>query len=189
MTLSTSTTSPATAPATQPVTVELPEAFDTGWNQIDGITVDGHTITIDPQAYFFRYENLTWLVCDWNQVRDGLLPAAETEQTAVEQLALDWITAHGRRTDDPAQVLTVGYEVAAFLYRDEYLNEPGLSHLTATHLKALREATTIMALNKVELDGNISNVGPCWFFPVATSVVFGFGEPEARELDELYHGG
>ena len=29
-----------------------------------------------------------------------------------------------------------------------------------------------MALNKVELGGHISNVGPCWFFLAAASVVF-----------------
>jgi hypothetical protein len=45
-----------------------------------------------------------------------------------------------------------------------------------------------MALNKVELTGHIANVGPCWFFPVATSVVVNFPDEEARALDELYHG-
>ncbi|WP_016906845.1 hypothetical protein [Streptomyces xiaopingdaonensis] len=33
-----------------------------------------------------------------------------------------------------------------------------------------------MALNKVESDGHISNIGPCWFFPAATSVVFDLDE-------------
>ncbi|MBB5109633.1 hypothetical protein FHS40_008763 [Streptomyces spectabilis] len=74
-----------------------------------------------------------------------------------------------------------------YLFRDEYLNIPGLE-VTERELKALREATTIMALNRVELDGRLSNVGPCWFFPVATSVVFGFTQDEGKKVDELYHG-
>ena len=44
-----------------------------------------------------------------------------------------------------------------------------------------------MALNKVELDGTISNVGPCWFFPAATSVVFDLDEERGGMLDEVYH--
>ena len=46
-----------------------------------------------------------------------------------------------------------------------------------------------MALNKVEPDGHISNVGPCWFFPAATSVVFDLSDEEGQMLDEIYHGG
>lgn len=46
-----------------------------------------------------------------------------------------------------------------------------------------------MALNKVELDGHISNVGPCWFFPAATSVVFDLDDEMGGMLDEVYHGG
>jgi hypothetical protein len=53
----------------------------------------------------------------------------------------------------------------------------------------LREAATLMALNKVELDGHISNVGPCWFFPAATSVVFDLDDEMGGMLDEVYHGG
>ncbi|HET9897902.1 MAG TPA: hypothetical protein VFQ44_23480 [Streptosporangiaceae bacterium] len=39
-----------------------------------------------------------------------------------------------------------------------------------------------MALNKVELDGGISNVGACWFFPAATSVVFDLDEARGAML-------
>ncbi|GGT40516.1 hypothetical protein GCM10014713_37870 [Streptomyces purpureus] len=53
----------------------------------------------------------------------------------------------------------------------------------------LREAATLMALNKVELDGHISNVGPCWFFPAATSVVFDLDDEMGGMLDEVYHSG
>jgi hypothetical protein len=52
----------------------------------------------------------------------------------------------------------------------------------------LREAATLTALNKVELDGSISTVGPCWFFPAATSVVFDLDDQTGGMLDEVYHG-
>jgi hypothetical protein len=180
-------TTPAVA-ATSPITVGLPEAFDPRWNRIDGITVDGHgIITIDPAVYFFRYENPTWVLCDWETVKAELLGTMESTEQAVEQRALEFVRAHGRQTSDPALVLQTGWQVAAHLFRDEYLDEPGLD-VTPLQLKALREATTIMALNKVELTGRLSNVGPCWFFPVATGVVFEFSYGEGQGLDELYHG-
>lgn len=47
------------------IEVELPEPFHEGWNRIAGITVAGSRLTIDPALYFFRYENPTWIVCDW----------------------------------------------------------------------------------------------------------------------------
>jgi hypothetical protein len=52
----------------------------------------------------------------------------------------------------------------------------------------LREAAMFMALNKVELDGSISNVGPCWFFPAATGVVFDLDDEAGQQIDEVYHG-
>ncbi|GAA3044414.1 hypothetical protein GCM10020000_25030 [Streptomyces olivoverticillatus] len=168
--------------------MELPETFTETWNRIDGITVTDRTISINPSQYFFRYENPSWLLVDWDLVHTGLLDAAETSEQAIEQRALEFVQAHGRPTDDPAKVLETAYEVAAYLFRDEYVGIGGLD-VTARETKALREATTIMALNRVEQDGHLSNVGPCWFFPVATSVVYGFTEDEGRKVDELYHGG
>ncbi len=52
-----------------------------------------------------------------------------------------------------------------------------------------RTAGRITASSKVELDGHISNVGPCWFFPAATSVVFDLDDETGAMLDEVYHGG
>ncbi|MEU8954999.1 hypothetical protein AB0C93_11910 [Streptomyces sp. NPDC048518] len=183
----TTATTPSTAES-KPFSVTLPEAFTPEWSRIDGITVDGHTVAVDPGKYFFRYENPTWVLADWDLVRAELLDVAETSEQAVEQRALEFVKAHGQLTGDPAKVLEVGYEVAAYLFRDEYVGVGGLD-VTERELKALREATTIMALNRVEVDGHLSNVGPCWFFPVATSVVFGFDEDEGERVDELYHGG
>ena len=171
------------------IKVTLPTEFHPGWNRLPGIRVDGRTLTIDPGEYFFRFEAHTWLVADWETVRTGLLPVRETAASAVEQLALEFIRAHAERTSDPALVLRTAYEVYAHLFRGELLEGAGLPGVTAEHLRMLHEAATLMALNKVELDGHISNIGPCWFFPAATGVVFGLDDEEGRMLDELYHGG
>nr|WP_202466626.1 hypothetical protein [Streptomyces sp. SID4951] len=167
----------------------MPEPFDERWSRLPGIQVEGRHITIDPAKYFFRSESHTWLVADWGLVKSQLMDVQETTESAVEQLALDFIKAHGESTSDAARVLATAYEVYAYLFRDEHLAGLGLSQITAEHLRMLREAATLMALNKVELDGHISNVGPCWFFPAATSVVFDLDEEMGGLLDEVYHGG
>jgi hypothetical protein len=174
---------------TAAITVVLPEAFDERWSRLPGIQVDGRRITIDPAEYFFRFESNTWLVADWELVKSQLLDVEETTESAVEQLALDFIKAHAASTSDAARVLSTAYEVYAYLFRDEHLASLGLPQITTEHLQMLREAGTLMALNKVELDGHISNVGPCWFFPAATSVVFDLDDEMGGTLDEVYHGG
>ncbi|MFF8960425.1 hypothetical protein [Streptomyces sp. NPDC014894] len=171
------------------VTVELPAAFDPGWNRLPGLKVDGRCISVDPDEYFFRFESHTWLVADWKLVKSELLPAEETAASAVEQMALDFIKRYAVSTSDPARVLSTAYQVYTYLFRDEHLPTLGLPQVTPDHLRMLREAATLMALNKVELDGHISNVGPCWFFPAATSVVFGLDDSVGAMLDEIYHGG
>ncbi|MYX06950.1 hypothetical protein GTW98_09020 [Streptomyces sp. SID8375] len=171
------------------ITVELPEAFDQRWSRLPGIQVDGKRISVDPVQYFFRFESNSWLVADWELVRTQLLEADETTESAVEQLALDFIKTHAEPTTDAARVLAIAYEVYAYLFREEHLAGLGLPQITTDHLRMLREAATLMALNKVELDGHISNVGPCWFFPAATSVVFDLDDETGGMLDEIYHGG
>lgn len=171
------------------ITVELPEQFDPRWSRLPGITVDGHRLTLDPDAYFFRFESHSWLLADWKLVTSELLPAHETAESAVEQLALEFIKLHAAPTKDAARVLSTAWEVYAYLFRDAHLSGLGLPQITADHLRMLRQTATLMALNKVELDGHISNVGPCWFFPAATSVVFDLDEKMGGLLDEVYHGG
>ncbi|WP_457028614.1 hypothetical protein [Kitasatospora sp. P5_F3] len=174
---------------TTTITVELPEAFDQRWNRLPGIIVDGKRIAIDPDQYFFRFETDSWLVIDWATVQSDLLHVRESEASAVEQIALDFIKAHGRSTTDAGEVLAIAYQVYSYLFREEHLAALGLPQVTADHLRMLREAATFMALNKVELNGHISNVGPCWFFPSATGVVFDLSEEDGQMLDEIYHGG
>ncbi|MCX4664839.1 hypothetical protein [Streptomyces uncialis] len=174
---------------TTAITVELPEAFDPRWSRLPGLQVEGRRLTVDPAAYFFRFESNTWLVADWELVESRLLGLDETTESTVEQLALDFIKDHGESTSDIARVLTTAYEVYSYLFREEHLAGLGLPQITTDHLRMLREAATLMALNKVELDGHISNVGPCWFFPAATSVVFELDDEMGGTLDEVYHGG
>ncbi|MEO3852633.1 hypothetical protein ABGB09_34290 [Streptomyces sp. B8F3] len=174
---------------TTAISVDLPQALDERWSRLPGIQVDGTRLTIDPAEYFFRFESNTWLVADWQLVTDQLLGAQETTESAVEQMALQFIKEHAASTSDAALVLRTAYEVYAYLFREEHLAGLGLPQITADHLRMLREAATLMALNKVELDGRISNVGPCWFFPAATSVVFDLDDEMGGILDEVYHGG
>lgn len=95
---------------------------------------DGDTVTtIDPAEYFFRFESNTWLVADWELVKAQLLDVDETTESAVEQLALDFIKNHGESTSDAARVLVTAYEVYAFLFRDEHLAGLDLPRITADH--------------------------------------------------------
>jgi hypothetical protein len=184
------TTAPiATTKASVPITVTLPEPFSPGWSRIDGVTVDGATLTVEPDTYFFRYENPTWVICDWDKVAADLLPAVETTDLAVEQLALDFVREHGRRTTDPAEVLATAHQAYSWLFRAAQLDDPGVAVIAGPeHLTMLREVATLMSLNRVELDGHISNVGPCWFFPAAVRVVYDLTEAAGEHVDELYHG-
>jgi hypothetical protein len=176
-------------PAASVIRAKLPQAFSGGWNRLDGVTVDGDELTIDTARYFYRYQNPTWMLCDWVSVRRDLLGVAETPESALEQVVLDYVRANGRRTTDPAEVLTTAWHVYAFLFRDEQLADPGLARVAPRYLPMLREMGTVMALNRVELDGTITNVGPAWFFADVAQVVFSLSVEECVELDELYHGG
>ncbi|WP_440098416.1 hypothetical protein [Streptosporangium sp. H16] len=171
------------------ISVELPEVFDPRWNRIPGITVDGHRVTLDPEEYFFKFTNHTWLVIPWQQVRRDMLDAHETPDTSLEQLALDYIRADATPTSDAATVLQIGWEVYRYVFRAEHLADLGMPEITEEHLMMLRQAGTFMALNKVELTGEISNIGPAWFFNSTTRAVFDLTDAEGDLLDEVYHGG
>ncbi len=169
---------------------DMPDPFHTGWNRLNGVTVEGSTITITPGEYFFRYENSTWLVCDWEDVRRDLLNAQESPDTALEQIVLDYITAHGHVTSDPAEVLNTAQAVYSYLFREEHLSDPAIERMgvTARDLRILIEMGTMMALNRIEETGKISNIGPAWMFGEAAKVVFDLTTSDAEKIDELYHG-
>lgn len=176
---------------TPTIEVDLAHPFADGWNQIPGVTVQGAHLTISPDEYFFRYENPSWTLCDSSAVTRDVYPITETTATALEQQVLDYIVANGVRTTDPVSVIKTAEQVYSYVYRDEYLDDPELVELGVSleHLRMLREMSTMMALNQVELNGHPSNVGPAWFFPAAVQKVYGITEEEGEFVDDLYHGG
>jgi hypothetical protein len=176
-------------PALEKIVARLPEEFDSRWNRLPGITVDGYQITIDPQEYFFKLGHHSWLVIPWQQVERDMLTATETADTSLEQIALEYIQANATSTRDAATVLAIGYEVYRYVFRAEHLADLGMPEITTEHLRMLRQVGTFMALNKVELTGEISTIGPAWFFNSTTRAVFDLTDPEGDMLDEVYHGG
>lgn len=173
-----------------PASVRFPgHRFDSRWNRIPGITVADDRVRLDPDAYFFRLESATWTVIDWDKVAAEFLPVDETPESAVEQLALEYIAHNARTTGDLAEVLRIAWRVYRFLFRDEHLPSLGLDGVTADHLRMLAEVSTFTALNKVERDGHISVVGPCWFFADTLQVVYDLEESTVELLDEVFHGG
>ncbi|GAA4908266.1 hypothetical protein [Streptomonospora salina] len=173
------------------ISVDLPSAFNQGWNRLPGVTAVGTLLIIDPGEFFFRNESSTWTVCDWEGVRNDVLSARETDDTTIEQMALDYLRDHGRTTSDAAEVLSVAWEVYSYLFRSEHLEDPSLQRMGVgeKHLRMLREMGTVMSLNRVEQDGHISNVSPAWMFGEACRVVYDATETDAELVDELYHGG
>lgn len=174
--------------STAPIAVQLPGDIDPRWSRLPGIQVDGRTVTVNPEEYFFRFESSSWRVIEWEKVRDSLLGIQESSEKALEQTALEFVREHSRVTTDGAQVLSIAWQVYSYLFREELLPVAGLDRIGPAELRMLREAATLMALNKVEDDGSISNVGPCWFFPAAIGVVFDLDEQTGQMLDEVYHG-
>lgn len=170
------------------IKAQLDKPLSSDWNKVPGITVEGRSVRVDPGQYFFRYDNPSWIVCDWEAVRQQLLTAVEESNLALEQATLEFVRHHGVTTDDGGRVLRTAEQVYAHVFRAEHLDDPGLDGLTLEHLRILREMGIMMALNRVELSGTISNVGPAWFFPVCSRQVFGLDDTTANMIDELYHG-
>ncbi|WP_160050863.1 hypothetical protein [Nocardiopsis sp. FR4] len=173
-----------------PFTVRLPDhTFNPGWNRIPGLTVDGDSLHIHPQDYFFRLESTGWRIIDWETVAAQMLPAQETSDEALEQQALRFIEDNARTTHDPAEVVGVAWQVYSYLFREEHLPTLDVDGITAEHLKILAEISTLTALNKVDPDGRISIVGPAWFFGDTARVVYDLDETTVQNLDEVFHGG
>jgi hypothetical protein len=177
----------STTTAPPAIRATLPGPLDPRWSRLTGLEVEGSVITLAPD-YWFRFESQSWLICDWAAVRDDLLPAAETESQALEQTVLDYIRAHGRVTTDPAEVLATAWHVYDHLFRDDLLPVAGLEAIGPDELRMLREAATLMALNKVETSGHIANISPSWFFGAALPVVFDLTDEDGQLIDEAYHG-
>jgi hypothetical protein len=174
----------ATPPVMQMI---LPGQLDPRWARLPGLELSGTTLTINPD-YWFQFESQSWVVCDWEGVRDHLLPITETGDLALEQIVLDYIRRNSRVTTDPAVVLDAAWHVYSYLFRDELLPVPSLEAVGADKLRMLREAAILMALNKVDAVGHIANISPSWFFGAAVPVVFDLDDATGQMLDEVYHG-
>lgn len=170
------------------IAAELDTPLSDAWNRVPGVTVDGHQLSIDPDIYFFRYDSPRWVLCDWTAVKNGLLDVHEQLDTAMEQRTLQFVLDHGTATRDGGKVLRTAERVYRHLFREEHLADPGLAGLTPRHLQILREMGVMMSLNRVELSGRISTIGPAWFFPVCSQRVFDLDGSTAEQIDELYHG-
>jgi hypothetical protein len=178
--------SPTTA--TPIIRATLPARFDPRWSRLPGLFIEGRSLVIEPGEYFQRYESPSWVICGWSGVCDELLPVTETADQALEQVTLDYIREHGRTTTDPAEVLATAWQVYGHLFRDELLPVPGLESIGRPELRMLREAATLMALNKVEDTGHISIIGAAWFFGAALPVVYDLDDEMGQVIDEAYHG-
>jgi hypothetical protein len=170
------------------VEVELPVVFDERWNRVPGITVQGARVRVDPSRYFFRFDAPSWPLCGWARVERELLPVRETREEVMEEIAADYVAAHGRSTRDAGEVLRTAWGVYSFLLRDSLLPVAGLEEVGPVELGALRQAATFMALNSVAMDGAIRAVGPCWFAAEMAGVVFGLDGEVTGLLDEVLHG-
>ncbi|WP_211240439.1 hypothetical protein [Haloglycomyces albus] len=184
----------AVADTTAQFTAEFPN-FTTTWNRLDGIAVTADEVTgnarvtIDPDKWFFRYENPQWILCDWDQVRDDLLPQIEKPGVAIEQIALDYVAANGRETTNPVEVLTHAWNVYDHLFCDDLLDDPELDWIPTEAPTMLRECSVLMALNRVNEDGHIANASPAWMLCKAMEVVYDLDEKTATAMDEFYHSG
>lgn len=167
------------------------EAWSEGWGKVPGVEVNGQHISIDPEQYFFRYENPSWVIVPWEMVKKDLLTVEETTERTLEQIVLDYVNAHGRETTDPTEILETASHVYSVVFHDRWVNaDPELkaTGVQPAHLKMLREMATVMALNRVDEFGHPCNVGPAWFFPVLCQKVYGLSSDEAEFVDDLYHG-
>lgn len=180
----------ATQVVAAPIEAELGNPLSPGWNRIPGIQVNGTSVRIEPAEFFFEYREPHWLLCDWDEVQLELLGRVETSSATYEQRVSDFVTARGCRTEDGGEVLRVADRVYAHLFRAGQLDDPGVRALGVdeSHLDILREMGTVMALNRVELDGQLSVVSPAWFFPVCSKKVFDLDDRTTELIDELYHG-
>ncbi|MFC4335227.1 hypothetical protein [Salininema proteolyticum] len=184
----------AVAEKAAPFTAELP-SFTSTWNRMNGIavTTDQVTgrarVTIDPNEWFFRYENPQWVLCDWEQIKADLLVQVEKSDIAIEQVALDYVAANRRETTDPVEVLNHAWEVYDYLFRDDLLDDPELASVPEGATTMLRECSVLMALNRVDEDGHISIASPAWMLCKAMEVVYDLDEKTATAMDEFYHSG
>lgn len=165
-------------------------SFHAGWGKIAGIRLIDTTIQIAPDQYFERYEDPSWNYVPWERVQAHWSELSETPDRAIEQACLEFIRDHAQQTSDASVILENAEQVYSFVFNESILNEiQDLDHVTAHDLRVLRESSILCALNKVDLSGRITNIGPAWYFAQCARAVFELSADDERRVDELFHGG
>jgi len=172
------------------ITFTPKRSFHSGWGRIAGIELIGPAIRITPEQYFERYEDPSWNYVPWETVEANWSKLSETPERAIEQACLEFIREHAHQTSDPAVILENAEKVYSFVFNESILNEiQDLDHVTPNDLRVLRESSILCALNKVNLSGRITNIGPAWYFAQCARTVFGLSSADEKRVDELFHGG
>jgi hypothetical protein len=138
--------------------------------------------------YFFKLNSFSWLVVPVGRCQAGYASRHRDrrEGPRTDRAGLHQGNAHS--TTDADEVLAIAYEVYRYIFRAEHLGGLGMPEITEDYLRMLRQVGTFMALNKVELTGDIANIGPAWFFNSTTRAVFDLSDAGGDMLDEVYHG-
>lgn len=162
--------------------------IDKRWGRVPGITVEKNKVDIDINTYFFRYEQPQWKYVPWDKVVGSWGILDETQDSSLEQNCLSFIKKESVTTSNPQVVLENAEKAYSFLFDPNRIDVSGLPYVTDDHLKILKEASTLMSLNRVDQDGRARNVGPAWFLPTCSQKVFELSDKESELIDELYHG-
>lgn len=163
--------------------------FHPGWNKISGLSVVDGQLTIDPMRYFVRCEDPSWTYVPWELVRTCWSEIKETSEQALEQSALQFIAKHKHVTRDPLVVLTNAEAVYSYVFdRERLAMYDDLRDVSTADLRILRESSILCALNKVDLTGRITVIGPAWYFAQCARTVFELDQIDESRVDELFHG-
>lgn len=162
--------------------------LDDRWSRVPGININNGQAIIDIDAYFFRYEDPQWKYIPWETVVSNWEKLDETTDSSLEQNCLSLVKEKSITTTDPTIVLENAEKAYEFLFDPKRIDLSGLPYVKDEHLKILKEASTLMALNRVDQDGRARNVGPAWFLPACSQKVYELTDKESEFIDELYHG-
>jgi hypothetical protein len=164
--------------------------FHIGWERVSGIKLIGDAIQITPTQYFERFEDPSWTYVPWETVQAHWTELSETPDMAIEQACLQFIRKHSQQSRDASVILENAEKVYSFVFNESLLHEiEDLDHVTANDLRVLRESSILCALNKVALNGRITNIGPAWYFAQCARLVYGLSATDEQRVDELFHGG
>ena len=164
--------------------------FHPGWSKVRGIRVGGDLIEIEPDIYFERLESVEWQYVPWELVRQSFDILVESPAVTLEQRCLEFVRRHVVHTTDPLVVLENAEKVFTYLYDRKHIDGfAGLDFVTDLDLRVLRESSILSALNQVDMEGHITNIGPAWYFAQCATLVYDLSIQDENRVDELFHGG